>query len=432
MAMTTFPPASGGTSAPQATAPGPLAIAGVASMAAGAIHAVAVGSHAAEPQASRAFAVLAALQLGWGALALVGRHRAIAVAGLAIHAVAIGGWVLAKTSGIPLIDGLGDTEDLQRADVLAVALATVAVVVALRAIVSGSRTWAPGRPVLGVAVVALGAVSLLGMDSTTTHNHVGSDTHDGQAEMATGTSAADGHHGAKAAGAKAAGAETAGGAKAAGAETAGGHGEHGTPAAVATTPYDPTKPIDLSGVAGVSPEQQARAENMVAITLARLPRYSDYKAAEADGYHTINDGGTGHEHFINWSYINDDQTLNPDVPEALVYETGPGGSRTLVAAMFMLGTGTTLDDTPDIGGALTQWHIHDDLCFSDDPVAPIVAGVTKVGGSCRPPLVKLDPVPMIHVWITKHQCGPFSALEGIGAGQVEEGETKACDEVHGA
>lgn len=425
MATTTFADAHGGPD----SGVGPLALAGVASLGAGAVHAVAVGSHAAEPQAARAFAVMAALQVGWGALAMVGRHRLVAAAGMIINLAAIGGWVLAKTRGIPLIDGLGDAEDLQRADVLAVALAAVAVIVSLRATVFASRERAPGRPVLGVAVVALGAVSLLGMDSTTTHNHVGSDTHDGHAETATGAAAADGHghDGTEAETAEGHAADHATGDKAAGS-----HGEHGVPAAVATAPYDPTKPIDLSGVAGVTPEQQARAENMVAITLARLPRYSDYKAAEADGYHTINDGGTGHEHFINWSYINDDQTLNPDVPEALVYETGPGGSRTLVSAMFMLGTGTTLDDTPDLGGALTQWHIHDDLCFSDDPVAPFVAGVTKVGGSCRPPLVKLEPVPMIHVWITKHPCGPFAALEGIGAGQVKEGETKACDEVHGA
>jgi hypothetical protein len=38
---------------------------------------------------------------------------------------------------------------------------------------------------------------------------------------------------------------------------------------------------------------------------------------------------------------------------------------------------------------------------------------------------------MIHVWITPQDCGPFSALEGIGAGQVAEGQTKLCDTAHG-
>ncbi len=29
---------------------------------------------------------------------------------------------------------------------------------------------------------------------------------------------------------------------------------------------------------------------------------------------------------------------------------------------------------------------------------------------------------MIHVWITPHPCGPFAALEGVGAGQIAAGE----------
>jgi hypothetical protein len=37
---------------------------------------------------------------------------------------------------------------------------------------------------------------------------------------------------------------------------------------------------------------------------------------------------------------------------------------------------------------------------------------------------------MIHVWMQPHRCGPFAALEGVGAGQIREGETKLCDEAH--
>ena len=77
---------------------------------------------------------------------------------------------------------------------------------------------------------------------------------------------------------------------------------------------------------------------------------------------------------------------------------------------------------PDVGGPLTQWHIHNNLCFTDDKVAPHVAGLTDANGDCRPPLVKLLPVPMIHVWIVPHPCGPFAALNGVGAGQVKAGE----------
>ena len=208
---------------------------------------------------------------------------------------------------------------------------------------------------------------------------------------------------------------------------------HGTAPTAVAKPYDPTQPIDLSGTAGVTPEQQAAAENLVAVTLVRLPaKWADYHDAEAAGFHSIGDGLTGFEHFINWPWINDDVTMDPDHPESLVYEPQPDGSKKLVSAMYMLPDTVALADVPDIGGALMQWHIHDNLCFTNDPVAPKVAGVTNADGSCRAGLTKFRPAPMIHVWITPHKCGPFAALEGVGAGQIQAGEERLCDHVHGS
>jgi hypothetical protein len=200
----------------------------------------------------------------------------------------------------------------------------------------------------------------------------------------------------------------------------------------ATVAYDPTKPIDLSGVEGVTPEQQAYAENLVAVTVVRLPQWSDPAVAEAAGFHSIGDASTGHEHYIQWDWINDDVWLDPDAPESLVYEPQPDGTKKLVSAMYMLPTSVALTDVPDLGGALMQWHIHDNLCYTDDPVAPQVRGLTRSDGTCRAPLVKHDPAPMIHVWITPHECGPFAALEGVGAGAIAEGEERWCDHVHGS
>lgn len=45
------------------------------------------------------------------------------------------------------------------------------------------------------------------------------------------------------------------------------------------------------------------------------------------------------------------------------------GDEYLAAAMFMLPDGTTLDDVPAVGGPLVQCHVHENLCFTDDPVA---------------------------------------------------------------
>jgi hypothetical protein len=211
--------------------------------------------------------------------------------------------------------------------------------------------------------------------------------------------------------------------------TTAGSGHHAT---VAPTPYDPDLPIDLGGVDGVTPQQQAFAENLVASTVRDLPQWADPAAAEAAGFRSIGDGLSGHEHYIQWDWIDDDVWLDPDAPESLVYEPRSDGSKELVAAMFMLPPSTPLADVPDWGGALMQWHVHDDLCFTDDPEAPRVATITSVGGQCRAPLVKMQPSPMIHVWIVPHECGPFAALEGIGGGQIEAGAERWCDAAHGS
>ena len=153
---------------------------------------------------------------------------------------------------------------------------------------------------------------------------------------------------------------------------------HTDTAAVAPTPYDPTKPIDLSGVPGVTPEEQARAENLIAITLIRLPQWADYHTAEAAGYKSIGDALTGDEHFINIATFSDGRILDPDHPESLVYEPNlETGEKKLVAAMYMLDPDKTLDQVPDVGGALTQWHIHNNLCFT---TAGQVGGLTTPDG----------------------------------------------------
>ena len=193
---------------------------------------------------------------------------------------------------------------------------------------------------------------------------------------------------------------------------------------------DATK-VDLGGIEGVSADQQARAEDLLKKTIEILPRWSDYKTAEADGFVSIGDGLTGEEHFLHWDWINgDDKVLDPNYPESLVYKIGPNGTKTLEAAMFILPDAYDLSNVPDIGGALTQFHIHDNLCFTTDPVAPKVAGLTNAQGGCNAPLQKFEPNPMVHVWIRANECGPFAALQGVGAGQTLSGE-RDCNMQHG-
>ena len=383
--------------------PGPLAVAALASLGAGAIHAAAAGAHGDPRAAAIAFMAVAVAQLGFGALALVRPARPVALLGVVVGVAAVVGWALAKTSGIGFVDGLEASESPQFADSLAAVLAAVSALAAGAAFLSvrvpdGLRR---PRPAL-VGAVAVLTVALAGpaMAQTGNHAHAGGG-HDDAA-----------HHGG---------------------EAAGGDHEHADMAAtVPPEPYDATLPVDLGGVPGVTAEQQAWAEDLLTRTLTDLPQWADYRDAEAAGWRSIGDGLTGHEHFIKWDTIDDDVAFDPNEPESLVYETHPDGTKTLAAAMYMLPTSVDIEDAPDDGGPLVQFHVHNNLCYTDDPEQPMVRGITDAEGNCAPPLVRHEPAPMAHVWVQPHPCGPFASLEGVGAGQVAAGEERACDHAHGS
>ncbi|MGZ4676489.1 MAG: hypothetical protein ACXVJ7_01310 [Acidimicrobiia bacterium] len=188
--------------------------------------------------------------------------------------------------------------------------------------------------------------------------------------------------------------------------------------------------IDLSGVPGVSATQTKEAEDLLKSTLAVLPKWSNYQTALADGFQSIGDGITGEEHVIHWDWIDDNTVFDPNHPESLVYKVDRAtGNRTLEAAMFIMPKQYTLDNVPPIASNLVQFHVHDNLCFTPPP-APLVRGITDAQGNCRPPLVKFNPNPMVHVWIRANDCGPFAALLGVGAGQTKSGQ-RNCDHDHG-
>jgi hypothetical protein len=370
------------------------AIIGSASLGAGAIHAAAIGVHAEHRQAVIAFTVVAAIQLGFGAVALARPGRIVLTVGALANVVFIGGWILAKTAGIGFIDGLGTAESPQAADSLAAGLALVAVLAVGAQLLSLGSSALEHSPLLtGCTAVLVATLALPGMLAAGSHAHAG-----GQGEGA----AAHGHGGT-------------------------GDAAAHTDAVVPPKAYDPSLPIDLGGVEGVTPQQQAKAENLLAVTLSRLPKFSDPAADEAMGFVSIGDGFLGYEHYLNPTNMNDDKLLDPDYPESLVFDTSVTPKK-LVAAMFMMNKGDTLADVPDLGGKLTQWHVHDNLCFA----GPRVAGLTNAEGECAQGLTKGAATPMIHVWIEPHPCGPFAALEGVAGGTIAEGEQRLCDHAHGA
>src|SRR5918994_133877 len=104
--------------------------AGLASMAAGAVHASAAGIHAEHQRLAQIFILTAVLQLGVGLWAVLRPTRSAAWAVLAVNVGAFAGWLYTRLGGISWIEGLETREAPQFADTACAALAVVAVITA--------------------------------------------------------------------------------------------------------------------------------------------------------------------------------------------------------------------------------------------------------------------------------------------------------------
>ena len=390
-----------------------IVIAGLASIAAGAIHGGAIGLHAEHPQLARIFIVVTLAQLAWGLSALLRPQQWLLPVGVVINGAAVGGWIATRIVGISWIDGLEVRESPQLADSLCAGLGIVAATVALAALLVGERELPQVR--LALPSFAILLLTLPAMWNGAAHVH-----------SEGGMAHADDH----------------------GAAEAGHHDPATTPIEQVVTeipageptfaawprPYDPDLPLDISNVANVSAEQESRAKALIELTQRELPTWADYQTALDGGWQSIGDGSTGFEHFIKRELIQDDKFLDPTAPEALVYKV-EGAKRTLVSVMFIAKTGVTVDDPSltNYAGGLIQWHSHDNLCWRNNAQGvPVIAGLTDGAGNCPPGSVRSGSEnAMVHVWITPHLCGPFAALEGAGAGRSNVSDAERVDLCHG-
>jgi hypothetical protein len=147
--------------------------------------------------------------------------------------------------------------------------------------------------------------------------------------------------------------------------------------------------------------EQAAADELVAATRAGVARFADVRDAEAAGYRVVTPFafyGARAAHFQNPAYATDGRLLDPERPEDLMYLKHDDGSLTLVGVMFVAPIGKG----PRVGGPLTNWHVHDDLCASLSGLAP-----TLPTGACPDGTRSLN-IEMLHVWLIDHPDGPFA------------------------
>ncbi len=154
----------------------------------------------------------------------------------------------------------------------------------------------------------------------------------------------------------------------------------------------------------LTPAQVAAANQLAADTAADIAKYQDLSVAIADGYRATTNPKAATVHYLNPKYMHDGKILDPQAPEALVYANTRSGPLLLGAMYVMPKPG---EYGPDPGGSITQWHMHDNVCFS---AGGMVVGVLSPFGTCPAGSFNAPTAYMMHVWTAGNPNGAFGEL----------------------
>jgi hypothetical protein len=146
------------------------------------------------------------------------------------------------------------------------------------------------------------------------------------------------------------------------------------------------------------------ARSLVANTRREAARFADRRAALKAGYAPHHRNREVVKHYFNLAYQRDGRVLDVTRPEGLMYANTDHGPA-LVAAVFLMNQAG--EPGLAVGGCLTQWHEHDNLC-SSDPARGLVTGARKPGNLCPKGQVPLRAPAMMHVWLLDVPGGPFA------------------------
>ena len=146
-------------------------------------------------------------------------------------------------------------------------------------------------------------------------------------------------------------------------------------------------------------DQVLGAVQYVQATSAAVAKYKNLSAATAAGYIPITSSTYPIVHYLNLSFMNNPDILDPNHVDSLVYAFTPDGP-VLVAAMYLL---PSFENGPMPYGCLVQWHAHTNLCTSS--TTHQIVGFTP----CAPGTFHDGRTPfMTHVWQVPVAGGPLA------------------------
>jgi hypothetical protein len=176
-----------------------------------------------------------------------------------------------------------------------------------------------------------------------------------------------------------------------------------------TAATDHNHPATASGPTGA---QLQAALHLIDATKAAVVKYADRQAAINAGYKPMEQEGLAIMHYVNGAYFTDADILRPDHVQSLIYYNSAHGP-VLIGAMYIMPNLAT--PGPEIGGSLTVWHKHDNLCF-DRTTGVIVAfahdgsaSTIEKSGTCPAGSSNRSTPEMLHVWLIENPDGPFGS-----------------------
>jgi len=174
---------------------------------------------------------------------------------------------------------------------------------------------------------------------------------------------------------------------------------------VHTPDHDEASPHEhATGSCQPTPAQRTAANELVADTRRGLARFADLRNALAAGYAPHHHAREAIKHYFNPAYVTDGRVLDPTWPEGLMYASTDRGP-VLVAAVYLMNRAG--EPGKAVGGCLTHWHTHDNLC-STDPANGMITGLHTPGRPCPPGQVPWAAPPMMHTWMIDIPGGPFA------------------------
>ena len=176
----------------------------------------------------------------------------------------------------------------------------------------------------------------------------------------------------------------------------------------ATTDHSHT----TGGASSVTGAQLQAALQLINATKAAVAKYENQRVAIKAGYIQMEPEGLAIMHYVNRAYFADADILRPDHVQSLIYFNSTHGP-VLIGAMYImprLGM-----PGPEVGGSLTVWHHHDNLCF-DRTTGTIVAfahdssaNTLEKSGTCPAGSSNRSTPEMLHVWLIATPDGPFAS-----------------------